>query len=284
LGNSEENRGLESIIALTEELMGWRGQVVSDQAGRGLGGWLKWLRGAAATTTLHEAREMLAASVGEDPPAPAKALVVQATRRVRPSFGKPTLKQPSSKAPLIISLCLALAVAGFAAWFFLHRPSQTPEAAAGSPSSSLSDRLTRVNQRSAELSASLAAKDRDAAEVLAHQRAAADALNGVIQWNHRELLMEHIGKEVTVTGVLEKIEKSKSGKTRYLQFTKTPQPPDSRVGIKQADWSRCHSEQELQERLGSKIQVRGIVKEEKFNGIQRPVIFIRDRAALTFPE
>ena len=46
LGGNEENRGLESIVTLTEEIMGWKGQIVNDQAGRGLGGWLKWLRGS----------------------------------------------------------------------------------------------------------------------------------------------------------------------------------------------------------------------------------------------
>ena len=79
LGGDHESRGLESIITLTEEIMGWRGQVVSEQAGLGLGAWIKWLRGAVATTTLQEAREMLAASVGAVPPIPAKNLVAQAT-------------------------------------------------------------------------------------------------------------------------------------------------------------------------------------------------------------
>ena len=47
--------------------MGWKGQSVNDEAGQGLGAWLKWLRNAAPTTTLREARENLAAAIGSEP-------------------------------------------------------------------------------------------------------------------------------------------------------------------------------------------------------------------------
>ena len=70
LGGHEQARGLHSIAALTEDVLGWRGQVVGDQAGGGLGAWLKWLHGVADTASLREARENLAAALGEDPPPP----------------------------------------------------------------------------------------------------------------------------------------------------------------------------------------------------------------------
>ncbi len=116
-----ENRGLESIITLAEEAMGWQGRIVNEQAGRGLGAWIKWLRAAAATTSLHEAREMLAASVGAEPPPPAKSLVARASKPLRP------VKQASSKAPLFVTLALILAAGAGVAWF-LSRNSQ-PETA-----------------------------------------------------------------------------------------------------------------------------------------------------------
>lgn len=117
LGGKGEHRGLESIISLTEEIMGWKGRVVNDQAGRGLGGWLNWLRSAATTTSLMEARESLAASVGQEPPAPVSNLVVQATLPTR----KVRIKQTSSKAPIFAALALVIAVAGLGAWILKRK-------------------------------------------------------------------------------------------------------------------------------------------------------------------
>ena len=114
LGTHDGPRGLESMVTLTEEIMGWKGQAVHDYAGRGLGGWIKWLRGAAATTTLHEARETLAASIGAPPPAPAKRL---ATRAAKP--GKP-IKRSKPKALLLVNLGLILVVAGLGGWLLMR--------------------------------------------------------------------------------------------------------------------------------------------------------------------
>ncbi|MEO5715928.1 MAG: hypothetical protein ABIT37_20780, partial [Luteolibacter sp.] len=81
LSRNDEQNSLDTIVALTEEIMGWKGQTVGDNSARGLGGWLKWLRSASKTTTLGEAREMLAASTGMEPPTPSKQLVRQAAAR-----------------------------------------------------------------------------------------------------------------------------------------------------------------------------------------------------------
>ena len=125
LGNGE-NRGLESIITLAEEVMGWQGCIVSEQAGRGLGAWIKWLRTAAPTTSLHEAREMLAASVGAEPPPPAKTLAARATRPLQP------VAKPSSKGPVLATLCGIVVVGTAVAWLLTrkHHPAPEPSATA----------------------------------------------------------------------------------------------------------------------------------------------------------
>lgn len=117
LGGKGEHRGLESIISLTEEIMGWKGRVVNDQAGRGLGGWLNWLRSTATTTSLMEARESLAASVGVEPPAPVSNLVVQATS----ASPKVQIKHRTSKAPIFAALALVIAVAGLGTWILKRK-------------------------------------------------------------------------------------------------------------------------------------------------------------------
>ena len=95
LGKHDGQHGLESLITLTEEVMGWTGRTVADHEGRGLGGWLKWLRSKARTVTLHEAREMLAASVGVESPGPVKRTVRQATCRVLVDRKKKASRVPS---------------------------------------------------------------------------------------------------------------------------------------------------------------------------------------------
>lgn len=122
LGGGGESRGLKSIVTLTEELMGWQGLSVNDQAGRGLGIWLKWLRSAAETTTLKEARDSLAAAIGVEPPPPVKTVIASATRPVTrvPRPVSPAKKR-KSKAPVFTALTLLCVIAGGAGWWWVNR-------------------------------------------------------------------------------------------------------------------------------------------------------------------
>jgi hypothetical protein len=85
----DRSTGLLSIVTLAEQIMGWQGRVVHDQAAGGLGGWLKWLRSCAVFTSLREARENLAASVGAEPPPDADKLVAKATRPLLVTTSQP---------------------------------------------------------------------------------------------------------------------------------------------------------------------------------------------------
>ncbi|GAA5129644.1 hypothetical protein JIN84_03620 [Luteolibacter yonseiensis] len=117
LGKNDSRHGLECIVELTETLMGWHGKRVSDHAGKGLGLWLKWLRGAKATATLQEVREMLAASTGADSPA-------SATRLYREAF-----QQKRSKSHLLWILVagLVLLAAAVGTWTALNKkPPEIP--------------------------------------------------------------------------------------------------------------------------------------------------------------
>jgi hypothetical protein len=293
LGGDEENRGLESIITLTEELMGWKGRLVSDQAGRGLGGWLKWLRGAAAATTLHEAREMLAASIGEEPPEPAKALVAKATAL---PLKRPIIKQASSKAPFVVLLCFALVVAGVGTWFLIRqrgqnessRTSQNPPgtvpatklepAKASKPP--VPKAVADVNERAAELSAQSAARDENKEAILAEQQAEADKNGGVIQWNHNELLISKDKSEVVVGGVFENIDFSKTKKMMYIMFARRhgDNLPRGTIELKRAP--KDLTEANLKPLIGKKIRIRGVVRVQKGLGQMRPEIIVKDRASI----
>lgn len=122
LGGGGESRGLKAIVQLTEEVMGWQGQAPNDQAGKGLGIWLKWLRMAAETTTLKEARESLAAAIGVEPPPPVKAVVATATRPMsRSAKTVRPVKKRKSKAPVFSALILLCVIAGGVGWWWVNR-------------------------------------------------------------------------------------------------------------------------------------------------------------------
>lgn len=117
LGNLEKARGLECIADLTETVMGWQNRKINDQEGAGLAGWVKWLRHAGHTVSLHEARETLAASVGVAPPAPVRKPAVQTAR---PANSRPP-KRSMSLGMWIINGSLALTAAGLWGWHQLRQ-------------------------------------------------------------------------------------------------------------------------------------------------------------------
>lgn len=108
LGENDSRRGLECIIELTETLMGWHGKTVSETAGKGLGRWLKWLRGAKGKTNLQEVREMLASATGDGSAA-------SATRLFRDAFQSKKSGKSRWVWAIIIGLVLLAALASWAA-------------------------------------------------------------------------------------------------------------------------------------------------------------------------
>jgi hypothetical protein len=302
LGNGD-NRGLESIIALAEEVMGWKGRIVSDQAGRGLGGWLKWLRGAVDSTSLHEARQMLAASVGAEPPPPARNLVARATRPVRP------IKPPSSKTPLLITLALGLVVAGAAGWFLTRKPPAAPvtasatapnpppkpkspprtaRAPAGSAApqaeppvpESVPDEVARANQRALELSAQVEASEQQVTASLLSQQAEVNAKAGVFSAHHRELLLQQVDQVVTVEGVCRAIEFSQGGNWMYLVLQAPNQGTAARGKIVVADAPDDLKEEAVKPLVGKTLRLRGKVETQGSRGGSRPLILLPNRASI----
>ncbi|QTN30779.1 hypothetical protein HZ994_00020 [Akkermansiaceae bacterium] len=123
LGAEFETRKLSSIVNLGEELTGWKRKLVSDHAGHGLGGWLKWLKNNP-DARLAEALQMLAESTGNEPPPAEEVLVARATD---PQSFK--VKEPSSGKPLIFAALVSLLVIG-SALLYLHKTAKPPQIAA----------------------------------------------------------------------------------------------------------------------------------------------------------
>ncbi len=113
----KDKRGLVAIVDLTEEIIGKSAEDESALHADSLETWLKWLKASAGkTATIHEAREVLAASMGVEPPAPLEQLVEDAKAQGNLLSRLPNLplsKLARPKMPLFIILCVLLVVEAF---------------------------------------------------------------------------------------------------------------------------------------------------------------------------
>ncbi len=296
LGSLEEARGMESIADMTEEIMGWKGLGINDQSGYGLAAWLTWLRQAEGFISLRDARETLAAIVGAKSP-PVKRLVRQGTRP--PSH---TIAQPSSKAPWIINIGLALITIGLGGWFLIRqralessRMRQPPEQALASnpypaptpprtvhlpPAQETAVPPTVSNDAAA---AAEATQMLEAATPPADNSHAAAPLVEVIPWTENDRLILENGKKVIVEGRFEKISFShkRRPKTMYLLFSQKPEDSDTCGAVVDINSApQDVSETALQPLLGTKIRIHGIVQIKNNSDTKRAEILIKDRASI----
>lgn len=314
LGSGDEPRGLKSIVNLTEEVMGWKGQAVNDEAGRGLGGWLNWLRHAASTTNLHEAREALAASIGAEPPASAKKLVTRAVVPTKPLRPVKPIRKSQPKTLLIVNIVLVLILAGLGCWMWMRMnpdsrlarlvspkqnvpqeavlepetapPADTskaePAALPAAPESLVSDeeKTRSANRRLAELS--LKSEPKPATKPSPEPPAVADSA-AVIQWDNHDLLLRSDKKHVVVEGTPVDVVTSQSGITAYLLFAPKSERDAARAGIKVGVSEGNEMMEKLKLFIGKKIRVSGMVNLQKIAGLQRPDIMMDDLSAVQPP-
>ncbi len=223
LGRNENPRGLESIIALTEKIMGWKGQAVNDEAGHGLGAWLKWLRKAAPTATLREARENLAAAIGTEPPPAAKNLVSAAKRPPAPK---------SSKVFVLAGLGLVLILTGFGGWQLTrNRTMAEPPDLAARSSEAENERLPKAEQAVAKSG---------------HVFSPAESA----------LLIKEKDRTVTLEGRLAKADPVRPNKTTYLYFSAKPPAKEVRIALS-VETAAGFNATPL---IGKKLRITGKVK------------------------
>jgi hypothetical protein len=274
LGGHEQARGLRSIITLAEEVLGWGGRVIGDQAGGGLGAWLKWLNGVADTASLREARENLAAALGEEPPPPAKKLLVSASQPTPPR---------KSKTPLLLACGCSLIAIGIGGWLVTrHRMPRNLQGEVlaklladtendtqpAEQASVTGTRLSAVNQRQAELAAQAAEKRRE----LAAKETALVGRGGVFTPSDGDVLVLRKGGTETLEGRVAGTGLSSTGKTLYLYFSPEPSATEPRGAIRVtgADESLANSW------LGKNVRLNGKVVVQD----QRPEILVTDLKAV----
>ena len=264
---------LERIATLAEELMGWQGRIVGDQAGRGLGGWVKWLRASAATSTLHEVRENLAASVGVEPPATAKVLVKKATQPVLMGTRRGAFRKPA-----ILGLAGAVILAGCLLWWRADQPPAEPPAGSQAASAGVPETAAaRASRRAAELQAGAALADSRSAAVLGEQRAQAAESGGAIPWDSRELLLAMERRDAMIEGTVRSVHPSNSRRTFYLRFSENPGVNDAQAGIEIGDAEENAFVKTLESFIDKKVRVNGRVVIRRIpSGTERPEVITRN--------
>ena len=272
LGGVGQSRGLESIVTLTEQLMGWQGRAVGDHAGAGMGAWLKWLRGTAATTTLREARENLAAALGNEPPTHARELLSAA----RQAQQEPPPR--SSKTFVFLMLGLALVLIGAAGWLWTWQSDRQLR-----ESEEVADMLADIERQArADQNPRVEEINRQAERL---RKEAAEAWQGgVFRADQGELLARHEGSVASLEGVVRSIGSSQSGRTLYIQFSESPSRDEPRGAVALGAAAEGLDKAALDALVGSKVRITGQVRVQRIAGLQRPEIQIADRRAILLVE
>jgi hypothetical protein len=288
LGSGEQPRGLESIINLTEEIMGWKGRAVADEEGRGLGKWLHWLRAAAPTTSLHQARESLAASIGAQPPAPAKTLVDQASLPPAKNFRK-----APPRIMMWVNIVLILGCAGLGYWVWQRKlPKETivvsiatepepVETASAKPARKLTN-IAEITSGAVETPPPAAA----AAPAPPPTKKAAPAPKAApppIAWNNNKALVRSKGKPVVIEGKVVEIGPSLQKDFVVLYFAISADNNAARILIPTKGAPENLTLAALQPLLDKTIRVSGTLLIHTEPNVERPNITIKDRAAITVP-
>lgn len=260
LGQNHERRGLKDLVALCEGLIIWNGKSVAGHAGKGLDGWLKWLRRAAATTTLREAREKLPAPIYSKTPTPAKT--------PESGSGKAAVSgknRKSSNLPFFLGATFALVSLGTGAWALVrHNNSKNAVITA------------QIREDMEDL------KDLEIPPVAEPppEKISPPNYNRIFTPADHSLLITQENLPATLEGVLEAVSHSKSGKSIYLLFSKKPSRNEPRGRIRLTDAAEDLSETSLAQLIGRKVRLRGTVDVEKFGKHERPLIVIKNRDAI----
>ncbi|MCX6875927.1 MAG: hypothetical protein NTW21_19275 [Verrucomicrobia bacterium] len=266
LGGDASRRSLLPVVELAEDLLGWRGRVVADQAGTGLGSWVKWLRANAETIPLSEARKRLASATGGVAPEPVRPMI-------QPVSLPESLEKPSSARSLVVIGVLALSVAG-AGWYLLRHPAASralpPVAAAPAvPLNAAGKRLAEVNAQAAAL-----------ARGTQQQPATVTEASKVFQVRDSPQLMQEKDREVTVEGVLVFVRSSHAGKRLYLEFSPNATHAEVAAFCMTREVGADMSLEALEPLIGKRLRITGVVTIGMVDKIARPELRLKDRNSI----
>lgn len=286
-------QGLGPVLELAEEVLGWRGRVVGDQAAGGLGSWVNWLRAHGRTATLAEARETLAAALGGQAPVSVEVLVGQAIATAPPI----ELSRPSSgRLPWMLNGAAALVTVA-AGWWMLQRPAAPPAspdgpaggsgalvAAAGGAPESAPPRQSAEAARASALAERIGLERSAAMEQEAAEReallAAVTARGGAYGPDDAILLLEQNRSEVVFEGLLVRTRLTSSGATQYFEFSEKVTPGEPRGSLRTKDAGPEWDDGAFASFVGKVVRLKGEVRVVSSQGVRRPEILLADMASI----
>lgn len=123
--HSGRQQSFKDLIDLTECVLSRGGQQVDEREGGHLQMWLKWLKEVADKASVREAREMLAAAIGVEPPEPIEKLVEACLRKPGlldrlPKLPPVFYKWQAPKMPLFVLLSVMFVVQSMIGWFIVR--------------------------------------------------------------------------------------------------------------------------------------------------------------------
>lgn len=113
------------MIELTERILNWKDRKIDEREGGHLQLWLKWLKDAGREADIHEAREMLAAAAGVEPPQAIKEIADQSKQK--PGFFEkmPNLSEMMKltvpKMPLFVLLSFMFVIQACIGWYIVRK-------------------------------------------------------------------------------------------------------------------------------------------------------------------
>jgi hypothetical protein len=312
LGAEFGSRKLAAIVELGERLAGWKGKIIGDQAGYGLGGWLKWMRNnpdAGLALALESLPAFLTDGDSAPPPPPKPSFAASDT--FHPSV---KVKQPSAASPLIIAACavLLLAVAGLAYVRFTAKApvvpplyaeqtisppkaDATPEPAkaiqpapAAEPQANPQPAPEPSLQPAGDAEAISASKVQEMAEKLAREKAAqraADLAPPVVAappvrdftpGDGDKMKILKANGPASVTGVLRNLRISSTGQSLYFEFSKPTNAAEIMAVAHKSSYKGDTTIDAYKDLIGKKVRFDGTVFRES-TGRQYVKISARER-------
>lgn len=300
LGKTDHSRGMTPFITLTEKMMGWTNKTVADEAGGGLGGWIKWLRTVGRGMKISDVRRMLTLATQARPQIPVRTLA----RQIKQPLGRKKTRKNLYFAAGKIFVGTSLLAVGLASWWVSRRPEGLVKSMPLTAPQLLRPLMEKkeikiptrivedlqvvqiqrdkvsppVKRAGAEVTPTHLTMTADREAKAANLRQAISQRGGIFTPADYELLVTQKGKLVTVEGVLTRFAYSGNKKTLYLTFSMNPPALEARGSIKLGKAAEALKEPALSPLLGKKIRITGKFSHESFS--RRPVISIKSRDAI----
>ena len=259
LGAEFGSRKLAALVGLGEHLAGWKGKLISDHAGHGLGGWLKWMRNNP-DAGLAQALEAMPSRItdGEAPPPPAAVRMSPLVTGSRVVAVKP----PRSTPPLLIAIaaCLVLAIGGLALY---QRIAKTPSAPIA--------KAEAVSEKPAA-----AEKEAKRTAAKAPAAVAAPPVRNFTPGDREKMKLLKANGSASVTGVVLSVRHSKEGNSLYFEFSKPRNEEEIMAVAHKREYKDDFTVNAYEDLIGKKVRFDGTVFREP-KGRQFVKISARER-------